>query len=154
MEHPSTTQLLYLGWGKAVFHSWFLCNWSHPSFPWPGVVVPSSLQWNNRKYPFSSTMDNYLKVRIGFVILQTRWVELMPKSSILVSFEHSNFSQSSYGSFRCLIANFRQFWRCPRGVMVKAMDYGIVVRGQIELNCVLMLKGIAWNRRVFTFNCE
>ena len=39
------------------------------------------------------------------------------------------------------------FW--PR---VIASD-GVLSMGQIELNCVLMLNWIVWNRTVFTFSC-
>ena len=31
--------------------------------------------------------------------------------------------------------------------------YRVLSMGQIELNCVLILNRIVWNRTVFTFNC-
>ncbi len=42
------------------------------------------------------------------IVLQTRRVELIPKSSILVSSDHNTFTQFSSESFRCSLANFRQ----------------------------------------------
>src|SRR4029434_8041027 len=44
--------------------------------------------------------------------LQTRRVELMPKSSILVPSDHIRFSQSSLESFKCSLANFRRPCTC------------------------------------------
>ncbi len=48
-------------------------------------------------------------------LLQTRQVEFLPKSSILVSSDHMTFSQSSSGSSKCSLANFRQAWTCIAG---------------------------------------
>ncbi len=45
-------------------------------------------------------------------LLQTRQVEFLPKSSILVSSDHMTFSQSSSGSSKCSLANFRRAWTC------------------------------------------
>uniref|UniRef100_A0A4W5MLZ5 Protein kinase domain-containing protein n=1 Tax=Hucho hucho TaxID=62062 RepID=A0A4W5MLZ5_9TELE len=44
----------------------------------------------------------------AFFVLQTRRVEFLPKSSILVSSDHMTFSQSSSGSSKCSLANFRR----------------------------------------------
>ncbi len=41
----------------------------------------------------------------AFFLLQTRQVEFLPKSSILVSSDHMTFSQSSSGSSKCSLAN-------------------------------------------------
>ncbi len=46
----------------------------------------------------------------AFFLLQTRQVEFLPKSSILVSSDHMTFSQSSSGSSKCSLANFRWAW--------------------------------------------
>ncbi len=48
----------------------------------------------------------------AFFLLQTRQVEFLPKSSILVSSDHMTFSQSSSGSSKCSLANFRRAWTC------------------------------------------
>ena len=38
----------------------------------------------------------------------------------------------------------------PEGIILNR----VLSMGQIELNCVFMLKWIAWNKTVLTFNCE
>ena len=63
----------------------------------------------------------------AFLPLQTRQVELMPKSLILVSSDHILSSQSSLESFKCSLANFRRpcngaflsrgTWRVLRSVL-------------------------------------
>ncbi len=61
----------------------------------------------------------------AFFILQTRQVEFLPKSSILVSSDHMTFSQSSSGSSKCSLANFRRGWTCTglsRGTHLALQD--------------------------------
>src|SRR4029434_8277970 len=48
----------------------------------------------------------------AFAPLQTRRVELMPKSLIFVSYDHILLSQSSLESFKCPLANFRRPCTC------------------------------------------
>ncbi len=58
-------------------------------------------------------------------LLQTRQVEFLPKSSILVSSDHMTFSQSSSGSSKCSLANFRRAWTCTglsRGTRLALQD--------------------------------
>ncbi len=60
-----------------------------------------------------------------FFLLQTRQVEFLPKSSILVSSDHMTFSQSSSGSSKCSLANFRRAWTCTglsRGTRLALQD--------------------------------
>ena len=57
-----------------------------------------------------NSWDSVRGVKVSFFFFQTQRVELMPKSSILVSSDYSTFSQSSSESSRCLFANFR--WAC------------------------------------------
>ncbi len=52
----------------------------------------------------------------AFFLLQTRQVEFLPKSYILVSSDHMTFSQSSSGSSKCSLANFRRAWTCTGAV--------------------------------------
>ena len=62
----------------------------------------------------------------AFLFLQTRRVELMPNSSILVSSDHITFSQASSESSRCSLANFRQACTCAffnRGTMHRQQDF-------------------------------
>ncbi len=61
----------------------------------------------------------------AFFLLQTRQVEFLPKSSILVSSDHMTFSQSSSGSSKCSLANFIQAWTCTglsRGTRLALQD--------------------------------
>ncbi len=61
----------------------------------------------------------------AFFLLQTRQVELLPKSSILVSSDLMPFSQSSSGSSKCSLANFRRAWTCTglsRGTRLALQD--------------------------------
>ncbi len=61
----------------------------------------------------------------AFFLLQTRQVEFLPKSSILVSSDHTTFSQSSSGSSKCSLANFRRAWTCTglsRGTRLALQD--------------------------------
>ncbi len=61
----------------------------------------------------------------AFFLLQTRQVEFLPKSSILVSSDHMTFSQSSSGSSKCSLANFRRAWTCTglsRGTRLALQD--------------------------------
>uniref|UniRef100_A0A672QY05 Tubby-related protein 3-like n=1 Tax=Sinocyclocheilus grahami TaxID=75366 RepID=A0A672QY05_SINGR len=61
----------------------------------------------------------------AFFLLQTRQVEFLPKSYILVSSDHMTFSQSSSGSSKCSLANFRRAWTCTglsRGTHLALQD--------------------------------
>ncbi len=61
----------------------------------------------------------------AFFLLQTQQVEFLPKSSILVSSDHMTFSQSSSGSSKCSLANFRRAWTCTglsRGTRLALQD--------------------------------
>ncbi len=61
----------------------------------------------------------------AFFLLQTRQVEFLPKSPILVSSDHMTFSQSSSGSSKCSLANFRRAWTCTglsRGTRLALQD--------------------------------
>ncbi len=61
----------------------------------------------------------------AFFLLKTRQVEFLPKSYILVSSDHMTFSQSSSGSSKCSLANFRRAWTCTglsRGTRLALQD--------------------------------
>ncbi len=61
----------------------------------------------------------------AFFLLQTRQVEFLSKSSILVSSDHMTFSQSSSGSSKCSLADFRRAWTCTglsRGTRLALQD--------------------------------
>ncbi len=61
----------------------------------------------------------------AFLLLQTRRVELMPKSSILVSSDHNTFTQFSNESSRYSLANFRcgHCGRCRISVLHGVVRY-------------------------------
>src|SRR4029434_629338 len=68
----------------------------------------------------------FLRSYSAFFPLQTRKVELMPNSLILVSSDHITFSQSSLESFTCSLANFRQPCTCAslsRGTLRALQDF-------------------------------
>ena len=54
----------------------------------------------------------FLGLYSAFLFLQTRRVQLMPNCSFLVSSDHITYSQTSSGSSRCSLANFRQACTC------------------------------------------
>ncbi len=61
----------------------------------------------------------------AFFLLQTRQVEFLTKCYILVSSDHMTFSQSSSGSSKCSLANFRRAWTCTglsRGTHLALQD--------------------------------
>ncbi len=61
----------------------------------------------------------------AFFLLQTRQVEFLLKSYILVSSDLMTFSQSSSGSSKCSLANFRRAWTCTglsRGTRLALQD--------------------------------
>ncbi len=68
----------------------------------------------------------FLGLYSSFFFLQTRRVEFIPKSSILVSSDHMAFSHTSSGSSRWSLANFRQAWTCAglsRGTLCALRDF-------------------------------
>ncbi len=67
----------------------------------------------------------FFRYNLAFFLLQTRQVEFLPKIYILVSFDHMTFSQSSSGSSKCSLANFRRAWTCTglsRGTRLALQD--------------------------------
>ncbi len=70
----------------------------------------------------------------AFFLLQTRQVEFLTKSSILVSSDHMTFSQSSSGSSKCSLANFRRAWTCTglsRGTRLESLAAQCVTDGSL-----------------------
>ncbi len=68
----------------------------------------------------------FLGLCSSFFFLQTRRVEFIPKSYILVSFDQMTFSHASSGSFRWSLANFRWVWTCAglsRGTLRALQDF-------------------------------
>ncbi len=78
----------------------------------------------------------FLGLYSSFFFLQTRRVEFIPKSYILVSSDHMTFSHAFSGSSRWSLANFRRAWTCAdlsRGPFRALLDFNP------WLCCVLLL---------------
>ncbi len=111
-RHVSSSMPLLMEGG---FHSKSHDTWPHSFFPLHRSVVLVPLQKNS---PQSMTFPPpcftvgmvFFGCNSAFFLLQTRQVEFLPKSSILVSSDHMTFSQSSSGSSNCSLANFRRAW--------------------------------------------
>ncbi len=84
----------------------------------------------------------------AFFLLQTRQVEFLPKSSILVSSDHMTFSQSSSGSSKCSLANFRRAWTCTglsRGTRLALQDLSPWRRSVLLMGAFVTL--VPWRPR-------
>ncbi len=95
------------------FHSKSHDTWPHSFFPLHRSVVLVPLQENQPQSmmfppPCFTVGMVFFGCNSAFFLLQTRQVEFLPKSSILVSSDHMTFSQSSSGSSKCSLANFRR----------------------------------------------
>ncbi len=95
-------------------------DWQGSSIPdGDGKIIPP-----DRNFYFTVGMV-FFGCNSAFFLLQTRQVEFLPKSSILVSPDHMTFSQSSSGSSKCSLANFRRAWTCTglsRGTRLALQD--------------------------------
>ncbi len=112
------------------FHSKSHDTWPHSFFPLHRSVVLVPLQ---KKQPQSMMFPPpcftvgmvFFGCNSAFFLLQTRQVEFLPKSSILVSSDYMTFSQSSSGSSKCSLASFRRAWTCTglsRGTRLALQD--------------------------------
>ena len=93
--HGPVQSLLYMDQS-----SWTLCRKTAPK--------------HDVSTPYFTVGMAFFGCNSAFFLLQTQQVEFLPKSSILVSSDHMIFPQSSSGSSKCSLANFRQcldmFW--------------------------------------------
>ena len=117
LEDPSTTHFQCSHWGKEVVAQNFLVHGpSHPpldTVKFCSVPLAEKHTQSIRFPPLCFTVGMvFLGLYSAFLFLQTRRVELMPNSSILVSSDHIAFSQASSGSSRCSLANFRRACTC------------------------------------------
>ncbi len=129
LKDPATFHLQCPCWWKEVFtqnltihgpihsflytdqSSWSLCRKTAPSMMFPPPCFTVGMV--------------FFGCNSAFFLLQTRQVEFLPKSSILVSSDHMTFSQSSSGSSKCSLANFRWAWTCTglsRGTCLALQD--------------------------------
>ncbi len=106
-------------------------TWPHPSSPQYGAVVlspfaekhPQSMMFPS---PFFTVVMVFLGLYAFFFFLQTQRVEFIPKSYILVSFDHMTVSHASSGLSRWSLANFRRAWTCAglsRGTLHALQDF-------------------------------
>ncbi len=113
------------------FSSNIYSTWPRPLAPQCGEVVPYTLSRETApKHDVSTSVldcrDGVLGVIVIISLPPNTRVELMPKSSILVSSDHSTFSQAFSESFRCSLANFRRACTCAflsRGTLRALQDF-------------------------------
>ncbi len=114
--------------------------WPKSRDTWPPSILPS-IQCCcpvpfAEKHPQSMV---FLGLYSSF-FLQTRRVEFIPKSYILVSSDHMTLSHASSGSSRWSLANFRRVWTCAglsRGTLGTLQDFNpwwcsVLLMGTIE----------------------
>ena len=170
LEDPSTTHVQCSHWGKAVVAqiSRYMAPFILPSIRWSRPVLLAEKHPQSIRFPppcFTVGMV-FLGLYSAFFFLQTRRVELMPNSSILVSSDHITFSQASSGSSRCSLANFRRACTCAffsRGTLCAQQDYNplqcsvllMVLFVTVEPNCLHVInklllcskRDLAWSPR-------
>ncbi len=104
-------------------------RWPHLSSPQYGAVILSPLQKSTPKawFPPPCFMVGMVFLRLySSFFLQTLRVEFIPKSYILVSSDHMDFSHASSGSSRWSLANIRWAWTCAglsRGTLRVLQDF-------------------------------
>ncbi len=125
-SHVSSSMPLLMEGG---FHSKSHDTWPHSFFPLHRSVVLVPLQTNSPKawcfHPHASQVGMVFldATQHSFSSKTTSWV--FTKSSILVSSDHMTFSQSSSGSSKCSLVNFRRAWTCTglsRGTRLALQD--------------------------------
>ena len=130
LEDLSTTHLQCYDWGKEVVAQNFryMAPFILPSIQWsrPAPLAEKHPQSIRFPPPCFTVGIVFLGLYSAFLFLQTRGVELMPNSPILVSSDQITFSQASSRSSRCSLANFR--WACTcaffsRGTLRAQQDF-------------------------------
>ncbi len=107
-------------WWKEVFSQNLTIHGPFHSFLYTDQSSWSLCRKTAPKHDVSTPM-----LHSRFFLLQTRQVEFLPKSYILVSSDHMTFSQSSSGSSKCSLAHFRWAWTCTglsRGTRLALQD--------------------------------
>ncbi len=129
LKDPATFHLQCPCWWKEVFTQNLTIHGPIHSFLYTDQSSWSLCRKTAPKHDVSTPCFTVGMVFFGcnsaFFLLQTRQVEFLPKSSILVSSDHMTFSQSSSGSSKCSRANFRWAWTCTglsRGTRLALQD--------------------------------
>ncbi len=130
LKDPATTHLQCSYWGKEVVGQNLLHGMAPTILPSircsrPVLFVvkhPQSMMFP----PPCFTVDMVFLGLYSSFFLQTRRVEFIPKSYILVSSDHMTFSHASSGSSRWSLALFRWAWTCAglsRGTLRALQDF-------------------------------
>ena len=103
-------------------------------------------------FPLSFLMiDGVLEVQINVFYIQTRRIELTPKSSILVSSDNSTFFQASSESSRTLLANFRR--ACTSAFLSRGTLVGTTWFQSTAMLCVILVTVVSaflsWSSGLF-----
>ncbi len=129
LKDPATFHLQCLCWWKEVFTQNLTIHGPIHSFIYTDQSSWSLCRKTAPKHDFPPPCFTVGMVFFGcnsaFFLLQTRQVEFLLKSYILVSSDHMTFSQSSSGSSKCSLANFRRAWTCTglsRGTRLALQD--------------------------------
>ncbi len=129
LKDPATFHLQCPCWWKEVFTQNLTIHGPIHSFLYTDQSSWSLCRKTAPKHDVSTPMLHSSMVFFGcnsaFFLLQTRQVEFLPKSYILVSSDHMTFSQSSSGSSKCSLADFRRAWTCTglsRGTRLALQD--------------------------------
>ncbi len=129
LKDPATFHLQCPCWWKEVFTQNLTIHGPIHSFLYTDQSSWSLCRKTSPKHDVSTpcfTVDMvFFGCNSAFFLLQTRQVQFLPKSSILVSSDHMTFSQSSSGSSKCSLANFRRAWTCTglsRGTRLALQD--------------------------------
>ncbi len=129
LKDPATFHLQCPCWWKEVFTQNLTIHGPIHSFLYTDQSSWSLCRKTAPKHDVSTPCFTVGMVFFGcnsaFFLLQTRQVEFLPKSYILVSSDHMTFSQSSSGSSRWSLANFRRAWTCTglsRGTHLALQD--------------------------------
>ena len=99
--------------------------------------------------------DGVLGFKSAFFPFQTWQVKLILKSSILVSSDHSTFSQPSSESSRCLFANFRRACTCAllsRGTLQALHDFSPLQCNLLQMAILVTVVPVAL--RSLTSSCH
>lgn len=130
LENPATIHLQCSYWGKEVVgQSLTIHSPMHPPLNTVQSSCPLCRKISPKNDVSTSTFTGemvFLSSYSSFVFIQPRQVEFRPKSAIFVSSDHMTFSQSSSGSSRWTLANFRQAWTCTgwsRGTLCAQQDF-------------------------------
>ena len=125
-ERPSHVSSSSPCWWKEVFTQNLMIHGPIHSFLYTDLSSWSLCRKTAPKHvstPMLHSMYGVLGMQLSILCLPNG--EFLPKSYILFSSDHMTFSQSSSGSYKCSLANFRRTWTCTglsRGTRLALQD--------------------------------